>query len=70
VASVSVRAALVVLTAMAPNGSGPPVTLAIAAGGAWNSTAPASTALFVFLKVPKKSVFGATLKFGVALDGM
>jgi hypothetical protein len=27
----------------------------------WNSTAPASTALFVFLKLPKKSVGGASV---------
>ena len=41
----------------------PPVVLA-------NSTAPASTALLVFLALPKKSKLGASLKFAAALDGM
>jgi cobalamin synthase len=33
----------------------------------WNSIAPASTAPLVFLALPKKSVFGASVKFAVPL---
>ena len=36
----------------------------------WNSIAPASTALFVFLALPKKSKLGASLKLAVAVLGI
>ena len=46
--------ALVVPSGTLPNANGPPVTLRSGVfGAATNSTAPASTELFVFLALPK-----------------
>ena len=63
---------VVVLFATLPKFSGPPVTLATAAGvppdPAPNSTAPESTALLVLRALPKKSTFGAGAYVG-AVDG-
>ncbi len=50
---------LVCPVATLPNASGLGETLSTAAGVATNSTAPASTALFVFRFLPKKSCEGA-----------
>src|ERR1700674_2797001 len=58
--STSCRDALVVPTGTFPNASGPPVTLAMAAGVATNSTAPMSNAGPCGLVRPKKSVRDAT----------
>ena len=57
--SVRVLSPLVVVSGTLPNASGPPVTKVDPAGGAPNSTAPTSTALFAFLELLKKSVLGA-----------
>ena len=72
---VRVCGALVVPTATPVNVKGPPVTLAMATEvpPPTNSTAPESTAPFVFLEVPKKSTAGASVKAPLgppALDGM
>jgi hypothetical protein len=61
---------LVVPVATVPNDNGPPDRFAIAvAAPAINSTAPASTAPFVFRCVPKKSVFGANANAMRAVAG-
>src|SRR5256885_15018936 len=67
--TVTVRAELVVPVAQLPNANVLGETLALSTGGKLNFTAPASTKLFVFLWVPKKSRPGAGA-YVEALDGM
>jgi hypothetical protein len=57
--SVSAWVALVVPCTVLENVSEVGVTFRTAMLGTWNSTAPASTELLVFLGLPKKSVEGA-----------
>jgi hypothetical protein len=57
--SVSCCEALVLPSTVLGNVRDVGATLRIAITGAWNSTAPASTALFAFLELPKKSKLGA-----------